>query len=61
MSYRQAVRILGCLGEELSRSDLIGVTTIMYSWKGSAWSGANMNAMFQNDGLVNKSQLGLTD
>jgi hypothetical protein len=61
MSYRQAVRALGCLGNEISRSEMLGTVTVMYSWKGSAWSGANMNAMFQNDGLVTKAQFGLTD
>jgi hypothetical protein len=50
MSYRQAVRALGCLGDELSRSEMLGTVTVMYSWKGSVWSGANMNAMFRMTG-----------
>ncbi|MGR3505196.1 MAG: DUF3862 domain-containing protein [Paracoccaceae bacterium] len=59
MSYSQAVSILGCGGEELSSSDLGGFKTIMYMWTGNSWSGANMNAMFQNDQLVSKAQMGL--
>jgi hypothetical protein len=59
MSYSQAVAILGCDGEELSSSEMGGFKTIMYMWTGSSWSGANMNAMFQNDELVSKAQIGL--
>ena len=59
MSYSQAVAILGCDGEELSSSDMGGFKTIMYMWTGSSWSGANMNAMFQNDQLISKAQMGL--
>ncbi|WP_424363577.1 DUF3862 domain-containing protein [Methylocystis parvus] len=58
-SYRSAVSKLGCDGEEISRSSVAGYTTVMYMWNGSGL-GANMNAMFQNDRLVSKSQFGLT-
>lgn len=57
-SYSQAVAILGCEGEEISSSDMAGITTIMYMWNGASM-GANMNAMFQNGRLVNKAQFGL--
>jgi hypothetical protein len=57
MSYREVVAILGEPGEEMSRSDLAGITTVMYQW--TRWTGANMNAMFQNDALVTKAQFGL--
>lgn len=57
MSYAQVRAIIGEAGEELSRSDIAGYTTVMYSWKNS--NGSNMNAMFQNGRLVNKAQFGL--
>jgi hypothetical protein len=57
MTYEDARSIIGTSGEELSRSDLAGYTTIMYSWSNS--NGSNMNAMFQNNRLVNKAQFGL--
>jgi hypothetical protein len=60
MSYTQAVRVLGCPGQEISRVDIPGLpTTVMYSWEGSGMWGANMNATFQADALVQKAQLGL--
>jgi len=61
MRYEQAVAIIGGEGEKLSESTFGDVTTVMYSWEGSNDSGfgANANAMFQNDALVSKSQLGL--
>ena len=57
MSYRQAVAIIGEEGEELSRTDMAGYTTIMYGW--TNWDGSNANAMFQNGALVSKAQFGL--
>ena len=57
-SYSEAVEILGCEGEEMSSSDLAGISTIMYMWQGNSM-GANMNAMFQNGRLINKAQFGL--
>jgi len=57
MTYQQAVEIIGTAGEEMSRSDLAGYTTVMYGWKNA--DGSNMNAMFQNGGLINKAQFGL--
>jgi len=57
MTYAEVVEILGTTGEELSRSDIAGYTTVMYSWQ--KWTGANMNAMFQNGRLVTKAQFGL--
>jgi hypothetical protein len=57
MTYQQAVEIIGAPGEELSRSEIAGFTTVMYAWKNPG--GSNMNAMFQNGALVNKAQFGL--
>jgi hypothetical protein len=57
MSYEKAVAIVGAEGTEMSRSDLVGQTTVMYVWKNP--NGSDMNAMFQNGGLVTKAQTGL--
>lgn len=57
MSYSEAVEVIGTSGEELSRSDLAGISTVMYSWTNG--SGSNMNAIFQNGKLVTKAQFGL--
>ncbi len=58
MTYEQVVGILGAPDQELSRSDMAGYVTVVYMWEGKSL-GANMNAMFQNDQLVNKAQFGL--
>jgi hypothetical protein len=57
MTYSDACRIVGASGEEMTRSDLAGYTTVMYCWTNS--NGSNMNAMFQNGSLVSKAQFGL--
>ena len=57
MTYEHVRSIIGAPGEELSRSDLAGFTTVMYSCADA--NGSNMNAMFQNNRLVNKAQFGL--
>lgn len=57
MSYSEAAQLIGAPGTEMSRSSVGGTTTVMYSWTNSG--GSNMNAMFQNDKLVNKAQFGL--
>jgi hypothetical protein len=57
MTYQQVRSIIGVSGEELSRSDLAGISTVMYSWMNS--NASNMNAMFQNGRLINKAQFGL--
>ena len=59
MTYRQAVEIIGFEGEELSRSEIAGITTVLYQWMNPGFSGANMNAMFQDGRLVQKAQFGL--
>ena len=58
MSYAAAVDIIGFRGEELSRTSFAGTTTVMYQWTNPGVAG-NMNAMFQNDRLVSKAQVGL--
>jgi hypothetical protein len=57
MSYEQVKGIIGASGEELSRSDLAGIKTVMYQWMNP--NGSNMNAMFQNGKLIQKAQFGL--
>ena len=60
MGYANAVRTLGCPGQEMSRVEIPGTpTTVMYAWDGSSGWGANMNATFQDDSLVSKAQFGL--
>ncbi len=58
MTYEQVIDIVGTPDQEMSRSEMAGYTTVMYMWQGTT-AGANMNAMFQNDKLVNKAQFGL--
>lgn len=57
MSYLEASRIIGVSGNEMSRNEIAGIVTVMYMWQNP--DGSNMNAMFQNDGLVQKAQFGL--
>ena len=64
MTYQRTVEIIGFSGTEMSRNYLEGVsgvmestTTIMYSWVND--NGSNMNAIFQNNKLVQKAQFGL--
>ena len=57
MSYQQVVAIIGWNGEELSRSDVAGYVTVMYSWMNP--NGSNMNVMLQNNKVVSKAQFGL--
>ena len=57
MSYSEVADIIGD-GTEISRSDMAGYTTEMYSWENPSGLG-NMNAMFQNDELISKAQFGL--
>lgn len=64
MSYKNVVAIIGAEGEEMSRSKMDGVPgvmasieTTMYQWVND--NGSNMNAMFQNDKLMQKAQFGL--
>jgi hypothetical protein len=57
MSYSDVVEIIGTVGEELSSNAIAGYITVMYQWENS--DGSNMNAMFQNDKLITKAQIGL--
>lgn len=64
MSYSQVVEIIGEQGVEMSRNRMEGVPgvmesieTAMYGWQNP--DGSNMNAMFQNDKLIQRAQFGL--
>ncbi len=58
MTYAQVVSVVGFQGTEASRSDLGGISTVMYEWSNSGLGG-NMNAMFQDGRMVSKAQAGL--
>ena len=60
MSYSQVTAIIGEAGTESSSGTMEGVpgvmpsiTTKMYMWQNQ--DGSNMNAIFQNDKLMNKA------
>jgi outer membrane protein assembly factor BamE (lipoprotein component of BamABCDE complex) len=57
MTYSQVAAIIGDPGEKISESDMAGFHTVMYMWRNP--TGANMNAMFQNDKMINKAQINL--
>jgi hypothetical protein len=58
MTYKQVAQILGCEGEGVSENEIAGFHTIMYKWYGKDGI-SNMNVMFQNGRLMQKSQFGL--
>ncbi len=57
MSYAEVQGIIGDPGQKLSEGAMMGITTTMYMWQNAG--GSNMNAMFQNDKLINKAQMNL--
>jgi hypothetical protein len=62
MTYAQAVSIIGAEGTVMSENtlpDFSGgqIRTVLYVWQNPGFS--NMNAMFQNDQLMSKAQIGL--
>jgi hypothetical protein len=58
MQYYDVMRLLACGGVEMSSSEIGSIKTSMYVWYGSK-DGANLTAMFQNDKLISKVQIGL--
>lgn len=58
MTLERVVGIVGRPDQELSRSQIGGITTVMYTWQAGV-GGANANMMFQDGRLVQKSQFGL--
>jgi hypothetical protein len=57
MTYDEVVAIVGSPNEELSRSELGGITTVMYIWRAGLLGNAQI--MFQDDKAVTKTQAGL--
>lgn len=61
MTYEEVVQILGGPGDEASSNEITimgnKVKSVLYGWKGSDLS--SIAAMFQNNKLVSKSQIGL--
>lgn len=57
MTIEQVESIVGRPGEELSSNEIGGIKTIMFMWQNPG--GANMNAMFQDGRMIQKSQFGL--
>lgn len=64
MSYEEATEIIGFEGEIMSESGVEGGTGIdihivMYMYEGKGSIGANANLIFQENKLINKTQVGL--
>ena len=57
MSYPQVVAVIGEPGEEISRMELAGRVTVMYSW--NRFTDGNLSAMFHDGKLISKAQSGL--
>lgn len=57
MNYAEVVEILGKEGEEFSSTNIAGITNVTYTWSGGFM--VTVTAMFQNDKLLNKTQMGL--
>ena len=61
MSSGEVKTIVGSEGTVMSEVNMNDYHTIIYSWYGNTVTGANANFTFQNDSLVSKAQVGLTD
>lgn len=59
MSYEQTVKIIGCLGEEMSRNSIAGYQNVAVRWWGRGTTGANMLVFFQNGRIIQVAQSGL--
>ncbi|MCK5840592.1 MAG: zinc-ribbon domain-containing protein [Candidatus Sabulitectum sp.] len=57
MSYSEVVAIVGFEGEEMSRNNIAGYESILYSF--SNRFGTNMIITIQDGGVTSKSQIGL--
>lgn len=58
MTYQEVVRIVGAEGT-LQSENTIGGHNAMYAWQNASAFDGGMNAMFQNEKLIQKSQFGL--
>jgi hypothetical protein len=61
MSYKKVKKIVGGGGKLLSESGSKGDSfhTAIYEWDGASGWGANANVTFQNNKVINKSQIGV--
>lgn len=59
MSYEDVKGIIGTDGENVSSSDVAGVTTAIYQWKSGNFGTAMVT--FQNDAVTGKSQFGVSE
>jgi len=57
MTYSEVVTILDQNGQELSRTEIAEIMSVMYQWVNE--DGSNMNIIFQNDKVIQKAQFGL--
>lgn len=57
MTYREAVGVLKQGGAEQSRSELSGITTVVYTWANP--DGPGIKATFQDGKLISKAQIWL--
>lgn len=58
MSYEEVVDIIGSEGVEQSTSTVGDITTTIYDWDSDSWGNASVT--FQNDKVVNKTQIGVS-
>lgn len=59
ITYEQAKQLIGADGTVQSENNIGGIHTVMYTWTNPSFADGNMNAMFQNNALMSKSQIGL--
>ena len=59
MSVDEVYAILGEPTETLSESEIGGMRTVMVQWTQGGLSFGNMNVMFQDEKVIQKSQFGL--
>lgn len=57
MTYDQAVAVIGEQGQEQSRTEMMGISTVSVMWQNP--TGANVICMFQQGRLNSKAQFGL--
>ena len=57
MTYSEVIGILNQNGQELSRTEIAEIVTVMYQWVNE--DGSNMNIIFQNGKVAHKAQFGL--
>lgn len=59
MTYAQAIKIIGCAGEEMARNQIGEFESVAVRWWGRGQPGANLIVFFQNGRVMQKAQGGL--